>query len=337
VINKSKKLVYRDGISFITAMSALIILWTHHSAYTVKIIYSIPQFLIDRTAPVIFALGAFVFISGFKLINSHLKTNLTDFFHSRFLRVIPLYYVSLLLFILFMRNNITLPKLLIHLFGGQLIFPHLFKEMLPTLWFIGLIFVYYILFIVMRSFIGNKPKFFFISFFLYGILLLLDSCPYTADKIIDSRVLLYFPYFILGIYFGKYHEATINKFRNLVTLYLLFFGSMILSNIYFYPPSKNFEILFHQFFHLPLNIILLLVTLRVKFTGKIKDLIFSLSFASFSIYLFHRPIWYAMNLIYHKPTPYQHLYIFFIGIPTIFIVSYIIQRSYNGLLKIVMS
>jgi len=337
VINQSKKIIYKDGINLFTALGALIILWTHHSAYTTKAIYAIPQLFIDRTAPVIFALGIFVFLSGFKLINSHHKKNIINFFLSRILRIIPLYYLSLLLFTLFLKNKITLPKLLIHLFGGQLIFPHIFGDMLPTLWFIGLINIYYILFIILRGFIENKSKFIFISVSIYIVLLFLDQYSLITDKIIDRRVLLYLPYFLLGIYFGKYHEEIINKYRHLIILCILFILNLILGNVYFYPPNKGFVTLYHHIFHLPLNIALLMLTLKIKFAGKGGVVISLLSFASFSTYLFHRPIWQAMNLIYHDSTPYQHIYIFFIGIPTIFIVSYIIQRSYNGLLKVVMS
>lgn len=53
------------------------------------------------------------------------------------------------------------------------------------------------------------------------------------------------------------------------------------------------------------------------------------AYSSFCIFLFHRPVWTILLWVWNERTFFQSLFVFFIGIPIIFILSYITQTFYN--------
>ena len=311
------KRIYEDGIHLLTTISILIILWYHHIEYVTKPIYDIPQGLNDALAS--FAIGSFVFISGFKLINSNRSILAVRYIQNRFLRIFPLYYVALLIFALLLRYPMSWEKLFIQLFGGQLIFPLAFGPFLPTLWFVGLISFYYFLFLLLRLFCDSKIKYIFVSSTLYLILFILSTNPLTANRIIDPRLCLYFPYFVFGIYFGKY---TANLGRYALLTVLIYVVAFAAPNILL-PFS-------HLFFW---HILIILAVIQTKLIKIVRKPIVFISFSSYASYLFHRPIWHLMRLAYSEPTPLQHIYTIFLGIPTILVIGFYIQFLYVKILK----
>jgi peptidoglycan/LPS O-acetylase OafA/YrhL len=64
------------------------------------------------------------------------------------------------------------------------------------------------------------------------------------------------------------------------------------------------------------------------FSPKTKDLIFLIAFASFAVYLFHRPIltvFYGGTLVFGIPVIIENCIMIFIAVPLVFIISYYIQ------------
>ncbi|MGL6135903.1 MAG: acyltransferase family protein, partial [Planktothrix sp.] len=116
-----------------------------------------------------FSLGLFVFISGY-LINQKRKRflnsrSLLKFLYKKFIRVFPLYYLALIAFI-YMYQVFDPVSIIIHILGLQLLFVSDTFSALPTLWFIGLIVIYYSLFMIL-NYQPIKPiyKIFLIVFF----------------------------------------------------------------------------------------------------------------------------------------------------------------------------
>ena len=64
------------------------------------------------------------------------------------------------------------------------------------------------------------------------------------------------------------------------------------------------------------------------FSPKTKDLIYLIAFASFAVYLFHRPIltvFYGGTLVFGIPVIAENLIMIFIAVPLVFIISYYLQ------------
>ena len=154
-----------------------------------------------HTSGIYIAMGSFVFISGFGLylnqnnrnINSFEK--LSKFLKKRFIRIFPLYWVALILFVLFVGySDINLFYLIAHVFGMQMIVAPLYGPPILTLWFIGIIIVYYLIFIIL-SFSGSIYRILPISL----AILLLFACLNIFLGLVEYRFFFYYLLFILGI------------------------------------------------------------------------------------------------------------------------------------------
>lgn len=160
------------------------------------------------------AMGSFVFLSGFSLYlnkdnrNINSPSRLKNFLKKRFLRIFPLYWIALIVFLILIADpDMNFMFTLAHVFGLQIIVAPMYGWPILTLWFIGIIVIYYLIFIIL-SFMGS------------------------LKKIIPSALVILFFFVILNLYFG------LVEYRFFL-YYIIFIAGIIASDIYISPQFKK--------------------------------------------------------------------------------------------------
>lgn len=268
-------------------------------------------------------LSIFVFISGYLLaINNSIISDKNDvkfFAKKRFLRLYPLYLFALLLFLIF--SFMSVKSFVVH----ALLLNILIGKSIPTLWFISMICFYYLLFPAIMMSYSIKRAFLITGITISAMLLL-----HITFGLIDIRLIIYMPSFVFGVIVGKHNF--LEKFRNfnsIVILTLLIF--IILSYFYLYFPDsqmKDFVQVLFMLAGIPSSI-----WLADKLAKNINKRIYkNLAYASFCMYLFHRVIFFVLTHIYSPQSQLgMFAYLFFVGVPLIYLISFIFQKNYDNL------
>ncbi len=170
-------------------------------AYPFAMDYTPYQGFLLHTLGIHTAMGSLVFVSGFGLylnknnrrINSTKK--LFSFLKKRFLRIFPLYWIALILFIIFFGYwDQGFFYIFAHVIGIQMIVAPAYGWVIWTLWFIGIIIIYYLVFIIL-SFTGSIK--WIIPTAL--VILLLFAIIHIYTGLFEYRFFYYYIFFILGI------------------------------------------------------------------------------------------------------------------------------------------
>ncbi|MHA1966712.1 MAG: acyltransferase family protein [Candidatus Hodarchaeales archaeon] len=149
------------------------------------------------------ALGSFTFLSGFGLYlqktNRNINTfeKLSYFLKKRILRIFPLYWIALALFLIFFSDfygGMNIVFLLFHIVGLQMMVAPSYGSPIWTLWFIGIIVIYYLIFILL-SYLGTIKKIIPASLVILIFFLIL----HFNFNLVEYRFFVYYPPFILGI------------------------------------------------------------------------------------------------------------------------------------------
>jgi peptidoglycan/LPS O-acetylase OafA/YrhL len=145
----------------------------------------------------------------------------------------------------------------------------------------------------------------------------------------DIRLLMYFPSFLVGIFVaGEKDSISGMKIYHLITLALI---SLALSFIDTTHPEKSLGSI-----PIAVAVPLLILVSGLRFGSKIKSnkFIYIISFSSFFMYLFHRPLYKLMTHIYLPDTTIPELmYLFMLCLPTVIVFSFIGQKSYDYLIE----
>lgn len=187
-----------------------------------------------------FGLALFLFLSGFTLYNSNPDIrNIKDtinFYKKRIIRIMPLYWLGLILFMLlslfttftliFKQFSFSLIHFIIYIFGFQTFF----GDYIPAMWFIGVILIYYILYPIIIFFSNKK------SLVICGLLLIfLIVLWYPLNIIKISDAALYFPVFISGIFANKFNLFYNYKHNKLfIYAFIMFITSLFLDMYMFF-------------------------------------------------------------------------------------------------------
>jgi len=147
------------------------------------------------------AMGSFVFVSGFGLylnpnnrkLNSPKK--IFSFLKKRFIKIFPLYWIAIILFLFFVGySNFDPLYLTYHFFGLQIIVAPYFGPPMLTLWFIGIILIYYLIYVILNS-LGSIKLIIPASIGILFFFLFLSG----VFGLVENRFYLYYSMFILGI------------------------------------------------------------------------------------------------------------------------------------------
>lgn len=289
-----------------------------------------------------FGLGLFVFLSGYfvniKQVSFSNWTMVKSFWLKKILRIVPLYYLALIQFC-WMNNISDFSRIGIHFLGLQLVFTQFYKPIM-TLWFIGLIIIYYSLFCILNTKKIQVVYKIIIAVFFAVVSFLLS---YKA-KVIDDRIYLYYFVFLSGILSIKYQIFGGSWWKKIAIINYLFFP-LIFSLCFFMEETQKIDII--QGSASLQNLVWTILMLSfVAWIYAICDLIYKklqnskihkfiglISYCSYGIFLFHRPVWFVSTLVLEKLSIKNNYLNGFLlvafGIPLIVFVSYTIQKFYD--------
>lgn len=325
------------------------------------------------------AMGSFVFVSGFGLYlnpnNRKLNTGkkLPTFLKKRFIRIVPLYWIAIVLFLFFV-GYLTIDPLylLFHFLGMQIIVAPYFGPPMLTLWFIGIIVIYYLIYIILNSLGSIKliiPAsvgilFFFV--FLKGFF-----------GLVEYRFFNYYFIFIAGIIAAHIYTSPLyNRFKErlrerpreilllipLCTAIIGFITFHFLTQFTFFtiiPESGDIDLygMNPDFFQLAAiifmtNLIIMAFivfaisslnfifrTFRLIFSKrKIESIVSLIAYSTYGVYLFHRVFLSIFIAILTfglniDMRELENLYLVLIFIPFIFLFSYLIQKAVDSVWK----
>jgi peptidoglycan/LPS O-acetylase OafA/YrhL len=157
------------------------------------------------------ALGGFTFLSGFGLFlqknNRGIdnRDKLFTFIKKRLLRIFPLYWIALILFLIFFEfySGMDIIYLLAHVLGMQIVVAPLYGSPIWTLWFIGIIILYYFVFIIL-SYLETSKKIIPASLAIFVVAIFLH---FNFD-LIEIRFFVYYLPFVLGIITADFYTST---------------------------------------------------------------------------------------------------------------------------------
>jgi len=285
-------------------------------------------------------LGLFVFISGYLLSMANPSferwRTIKQFVLERYIRIFPPYIVALLLFIGlngYIRDSLNICTFVLNLLGLQIISASNNCPPLLTLWFVGLILSYYYVFVILVKFGGSVTRFItlVLTVFLFGALLR------RIAGLIDERFLLFFGIFAAGMLGAKYKLIERMKFRH-ITFVSLLFVILVYSYVAFIHPKeiRSFLSFFGLSEFIIKNLIILCLVFIVFAVARVvirtERYVFlqKIAYASYGMYLFHRPVWWIMEDIYNPANAeIKALYLALFGIPMTILVSYYLQKFYD--------
>jgi peptidoglycan/LPS O-acetylase OafA/YrhL len=284
-------------------------------------------------------LGLFVFISGYLLSkkNPSLESwrDIEQFILERYVRIFPLYVIALGLFIGlngYIRNSLNFCTFVLNLLGLQIFSHSNACPPLLTLWFVGLILSYYYAFIILEKYGRSVIRFIalVLTIFLFGILLR------KIIGLMDERFLFYFGIFAAGTLGARYRLLEKMKFRHLAFVSPLF---VILVSFYaafiypkeilsFFSPIGMADFIARNLIILWLVFIVFAFSRLIIRTGCYVFLR-KIAYASYGMYLFHRPVWWLMVDIYNPANvEIKAVYLALLGIPLTIFASYYLQKFY---------
>ena len=262
-------------------------------------------------------LGLFVFISGFLLGSPAKKSvSLLDFYRKRLIRIYPLYAMAVIFFYF---HGIINGKTSVN----SLLLLSMFYGPTPqTLWFVTMIMVFYLVTPLLLKLVAAPVRYLFFCIGLFSVILILR----TAFHTVDYRILLYFPCFCVGIYCSRYGLITrfVNMWSGLLLLLFWLMLSPIAIDSWLYNPLKSIPMI--------LSCTYLIFLFSYRYESKFKNLriISFLSYSSYTMYLFHRPIYTMLKALYFpENSRLQVLYLLTLGLAAVSLVSWGIQKLYD--------
>jgi peptidoglycan/LPS O-acetylase OafA/YrhL len=269
-------------------------------------------------------LGLFVLLSGFLIGRKDIKltrAEVLEFYKNRLLRIYPPYLFALLLFLVF--RMATLGSVLKSVFIlSEVIGPPLF-----TLWFIVMLMGYYLLTPVLVALRPTPQKFIFFCLALLAALFALAEILHLSDP----RMILYFPPFALGIFLAGPQQLTLS--RSLPLLLGAAAAALGLSSLDAGPIESSLLSV-----PLALTLPLLVFVLMMKLDHRIKPvpLVSQIAYASFFMYLFHRPVYKLVTFVYMPESDLgQILFLLGVCLPLVILLSWVGQKVYDTVLSYV--
>lgn len=265
-------------------------------------------------------LGTFIFISGYLLSRRYLIEDfksLKSFYMRRVIRIMPLF--ALALFSYLVVGFITPRTALLSLTGLSTFIP----PQPPTLWFVSLILVFYVLFPLLSG--KSVSRKLIIATIIFVVV-------FIADRLyggVDRRFIFYWPCFAFGIILSGYKtdELFSKKIVALGTSVIFILLSIVhLSDIIQLP-----QWLFRSLISLSGTGMVISLSLVLARSASAANAAKHLSFLSMTAYLFHRQIIDLIEKFIFWPQDgvLRIVYLVLVCLPAVLIVSYFIQKVYD--------
>jgi peptidoglycan/LPS O-acetylase OafA/YrhL len=310
----------RSRLAFVDLLRAACVLYIVGFWHLLNYTSALPGYanpLTTRGAVIV--LGLFVFISGHLLGQQKLSpdwTGLSHFFTRRITRIYPLYLGALGLFwATGMIDKITALKaaLFVSMFYGP---PPL------TLWFITMLLVFYCFAPALILAAAQSARF---AAFGASLLLIL-AVAVSLSPAADERIVIYFPAFVLGIHCAapsrKRPRGALISVLALLAIALSFMDAHSAEKSLFSIPPASL---------CPLWIFSLFERNAGRFSRR--PVIEALSYASFAMYLVHRPVLSTLkSLHFPESGAGQLIYLVLVCLPTVILCAWLVQKGYDVLL-----
>lgn len=334
-----------DSITVLTVICIFLVLLLHHSGYTRDFLSPLRPFhlndIIQR-----FAVGGFIFLSGFKLTKAKLKTSTTDFFVNRiskiyFLYLFAIFVSSLTSYPYLNEGNLpSLKVLLIHSLALQAFLPDYFGKDFHTLWFVSVLLICYLSFIFFRRWLTRLPKFIFLALgFILSISILRIIMLHQDLALFRDGLEIWLTIFFAGMICASQNLiSTTPKSFLILSKLIIIIGTVELFCLYNYSGdiSKNLFNLLELIgvFTATIPAYVLFLKQEFVFHSQLFSIFKYIETASYCMFLLHRPIWTILSRIWPDRSIGQVFFIFGLGIPLIIYVGYMTQVSYTSLMKI---
>jgi peptidoglycan/LPS O-acetylase OafA/YrhL len=269
------------------------------------------------------AMATFVFCSGFLLAGQAVKPDalgLWSFYRRRLVRIYPLYLVAVLLFAV--AGIASLEQTI----DGVLLISMFEPPALPTLWFVTMIMVFYLI-APLPIYFASRPK---IAILSAAAIFLALIAIYLWVKQIEPRIILYFPVFVLGIFYRR--QPAIGAWLTRYQWWLLGVALILLRLSW----TANIWSLSGALLAIPLT--LTGATALFVFADRIarplhRATIAFFAYASFGLYLFHRLVFkWAVALYLPTDGWDQIIYLAAAVLPIAILVGWGMQLGYDRLL-----
>lgn len=306
---------------------AILLLLVHHSGF-----YDLDLGLnLQVLSPFFeaFLLGCFFFISGYFTDTSLQRSggDLRRFFLSRFFKVYPPYLIALALYLSVL--GITLRErfdLFVYAAGLQFVFANLVKPIL-TLWYVSAILLFYVLFGLLWKFVPKTISLVFVA----GVLFVLALLAHKVSGLFDARFFKYYFVFLTGMLLARHAEpgGVLSSRYLLLKVLAALIGIRVFSLASSGEPMSLLYIVTSYAFIISSTTLLFAVIATLSIISPWKW-VTSVSYASYFIYLFHRPFWQILENIF--PVQEQQYRILFRLLPASIVVvlaCYFLQRLYD--------
>lgn len=326
-------------IEFLNSLFIFIILFLHYTTYTTNYFWILSAYKVTSFLQKL-SVGGFIFLSGFKLAKAKISDSSMAFIVNRFLRIYPLYLLAVIVFSFTAYPYVnkgdlpSLPNIIIHVLCLQSIVPDMFQANYSAIWFVSVLVCCYGFFLLTRRKLQSTFLFFL---FLFLSSLSIFTIHVLGRKmnvaIFDEDLFIYLVFFALGMFYSNSRKI-IDEANNRILGYLFIFGFVCLIlfyngnylNFWYAAPAELFFILIST---VPICLLAFKIIPTHELSVSVSQFLSWVSYSSFCVFLFHRPIWSVMATIWSERSLPQWLFILGFGIPTIFASCYLIQRIYN--------
>jgi peptidoglycan/LPS O-acetylase OafA/YrhL len=259
-------------------------------------------------------MGLFVVISGFLVGGSGRKSNSPmHFYKTRLVRIYLLYALTVVLFYFYGFNG-----------GATSIKSLFFVSMVygpppTTLWFINMLALFYLATPFLLRLAGNP-----VNYVLFIIAVLVTIWIFfTTTENVDERILLYFPCFCIGVYCSRYGLET--RAVNIGSAFLLFAIGVFFS--FTRIDSGTFNSLKYLFLIVSCSYLIFAISYINEDKFKNFKIVSLISYSSFAMYLFHRPIYVTLHALYFpEKGQLQLLYLITVCLPLMVFMSWGLQK-----------
>ncbi|MBW8191632.1 acyltransferase [Neiella marina] len=264
-------------------------------------------------------LGLFALVSGFFISKSISRGTISGFYIKRVARIYPLYLLSVAVF--WVAGLITSESAL----ASTMSLSMFWGEAPMTLWFISMIMSFYLFAPALKW--AGRSKLSYVAFgfavitALIGIYELMPEGPAG----VDFRVILYFPCFAAGFYLGRFKIQ-----QHLAWSFAIGLAAVMLLSLLKGEFREYREVAF------VLLSALATFGLVYRMESWLPDwkVVAWLSYASFAMYLFHRPLFSAAKALFF-PEAAVHQLVYLVGVLSLLIVpaSYLIQKLSDHVMR----
>ncbi|WP_417069843.1 acyltransferase family protein [Niveibacterium terrae] len=310
----------RSRLAFVDLLRAACVLYIVGFWHLLNYTSALPGYANPlSTRATVIVLGLFVFISGHLLGQQKLnpdRAGLSRFFTRRITRIYPLYLGALGLFWgAGLVDKLTAVK-------AALLVSMLYGPPPQTLWFITMLLVFYCSAPALILAAGQSARFAPLG----ASLMLILATAVSLSPAADERIVIYFPAFVLGIHCA----APSRKRPRGALLSALALLAVALSFMDTHSAEKSL-------FSIPLASLcpLWVFSLLEREAGRVprSPVIETLSYASFAMYLIHRPLFSTLKSLYFPESGAGQLsYLVLACLPAIFLCAWLVQKGYDTLL-----